>query len=84
MGFQHRLQRYAPSGTRRIHATVIQLLEIALGSESSDMLAVMDRMRRKRNRATYDMAGTIGSTEAREAISVSEKFVELVHELVNR
>jgi hypothetical protein len=47
------------------HATLIRFLEIALGSASDDMLAVMDRMRRKRNRATYDMVGTIGVDEAR-------------------
>ena len=59
------------------HATVIRFLEIAIGPDSHDMLAVMDRMRRKRNRATYDMAGTIGAAEAREAITTAEEFVAL-------
>jgi uncharacterized protein (UPF0332 family) len=41
------------------HATVIRFLEIALGSKYQDVLSLLDRMRRKRNRATYDLAGTI-------------------------
>lgn len=33
------------------HATVVQFLETGLGEECGTILAVMDRMRRKRNRA---------------------------------
>jgi uncharacterized protein (UPF0332 family) len=65
------------------HATVIRFLEIALGPDFSEMLAVMDRMWRKRNRATYDMAGTIDADEAREAITTSEEFVALASRFVN-
>lgn len=50
------------------HATVVQFLGIALGREYEDALAVMDRMHRKRNRATYDTVWTI-STEKLERLS---------------
>ncbi len=63
------------------HATVVRFLELNLGPEQQDMLAVMDRMRRKRNRATYDKAGTISSKEAREAVSTAREFVA---EIVSR
>jgi uncharacterized protein (UPF0332 family) len=64
------------------HATVVQFLEIALGREYEDALAVMDRMRRKRNRSTYDTVGTISDREAREAVSIAEEFVEKVASLL--
>jgi len=35
----------------------------------------MDRMRRKRNRATYDSVGTISQEEAREAVDIAHDFV---------
>lgn len=64
------------------HATVVQFLEIALGREYEDALAVMDRMRRKRNRATYDTVGTLSDREAREAVSIAEEFVDKVVSLL--
>jgi uncharacterized protein (UPF0332 family) len=57
------------------HATVVRFLEIGLGPDFQDALALLDRMRRKRNRATYDTVGTVSHKEAVEAISVAEEFV---------
>lgn len=57
------------------HATVVRFLEVALGAEFEDPLALLDRMRRKRNRATYDSVGTISRNEAGEAIGAAEEFV---------
>ena len=64
------------------HATVVRFLELALGAEHGDMLAVMDRMRRKRNRATYDSVGTISRKEVREALAAAREFVAGVVEHV--
>ena len=64
------------------HVTVIQFLRTGLGSEYSEHLAVMDRMRRNRNRATYDETGTISVKEAETAISTAEEFVGLISELL--
>jgi uncharacterized protein (UPF0332 family) len=66
------------------HATVVRFLEISLESEYEEMLALMDRMRRKRNRATYDMVGTISSEEAEDAISTAREFVARMERLVGR
>ncbi len=57
------------------HGTVVRFLEIGLGAEYEETLMVMDRMRRKRNRATYDRVGTISRTETDEAISTARAFV---------
>lgn len=60
------------------HATVIQCIKIDLGSEYSELLAIMDRMRRNRNRATYDETGTISARESETAVSIAEEFVEKI------
>jgi len=57
------------------HATVVRFLEIALGPRHEDTVALIDRMRRKRNRATYDTVGTISRKEAEEAIVAARQFV---------
>ena len=58
------------------HATVVRFLQISLGSKYEEMLDLMDRMRRKRNRATYIMVGAISRREAEEAISTAKEFVQ--------
>jgi len=65
------------------HATVVRFLEIALGTDFEESLALLDRMRRKRNQATYDMVGTISRREADEAISVAEEFVAEIAQRVS-
>ena len=67
-------QGYRAVGTGH-HATVIRFLEAALGPEFKDLLLLMDRMRRKRNRATYDSVGTVSVKEAQEAITTARRFV---------
>jgi len=57
------------------HATVVRFLETGLGEQCGNILAVMDRMRRKRNRATYDKVGTISKKEANEAISSADELM---------
>ena len=65
---------YRAAGEGR-HATLVRFLEIALGGELEAMLSLLDRMRRKRNRATYEIVGTISRKEAEEATQVAEEFV---------
>lgn len=65
---------YRPTGEGQ-HATTIQFARIVLGNEFTSTLEYMDRIRRKRNRAVYDMAGLVSSKEASEAIETAESFV---------
>ncbi|MFC1595489.1 HEPN domain-containing protein [Gemmatimonadota bacterium] len=64
------------------HATVVQFIKVDLGSEYSELLDVMDRMRRNRNRATYDETGTISASEAATAVSTAEEFVGKISKLL--
>jgi len=57
------------------HATVVFFLRLGLPPELQEHVAIQDRMRRKRNRATYDRIGTISGEEAAEALTVAEEFV---------
>jgi uncharacterized protein (UPF0332 family) len=57
------------------HATVILFLGTALGSDFRDTLMLMERMRRQRNRATYDVTGTILPRHAEEAIDTASILV---------
>ncbi len=66
------------------HVTVVRFLELSLGLEHQETLAVMDRMRRKRNRATYDIAGTISQKEVQEAIGAAREFVAEIAKQLDR
>jgi len=66
---------YRTSGEAH-HATVVEFLREGLGQGHATTLDLMDRMRRKRNRATYDAVGTISTKEAQEALVASAEFVE--------
>ena len=63
------------------HATVVRFLEIGLGREYEEILMVVDRMRRKRNRATYDVVETISRKEADEAIATAREFLTTIARL---
>ena len=58
------------------HKTAIQFAEITLGKEFSLILDFLDRMRRRRNKTIYDVAGLISKKEARESIKLAEIFVK--------
>ncbi len=66
------------------HATVVRFLEMSLGAEHQDVLAVMDRMRRKRNRATYDSVGIISRKEVQEAAATAREFVAEIVKRIGR
>lgn len=67
---------YRPS-SRNSHIAVVKFTEILLGKEYSICL---DRMRRKRHRAVYDMAGTISETEAHNVVEKALKLINKVQE----
>lgn len=64
------------------HVTVVRFLELGLDPQYEDTLELIDRMRRKRNRATYDSVGTISRQEAKEAISSAHEFVAEISRLL--
>ncbi len=61
---------FRPSGVGH-HATIIEFARILLNDKYSEIIDIMDIMRRKRNIAVYDQAGIISCKEAVEAIRVA-------------
>lgn len=59
------------------HKTVVSFCDFALGKEFLEIVRHFDRMRKKRNRFTYDEAGLLVSeTETKKAFESAKKFVE--------
>ena len=72
---------YRPIGERQ-HAAVIEFVEIALDKKFAPFIEFMDRMRRKRHRAVYDIGGLISTKEALEAIENATWFVQNVVDIL--
>jgi uncharacterized protein (UPF0332 family) len=57
------------------HATTIEFAKLTLDVQFQPTIDLIDRMRRKRNRAVYDVAGVISKKEAKHAIRTAVSFV---------
>lgn len=67
------------------HKTIVSFCEYILGTELSTVVKHFDRMRKKRNRFTYDEPGLLVSeTETEEALKNAKEFVEKVTEIIQK
>lgn len=62
------------------HKNVFAFMHEALGGEYDDVVAYFDRMRVKRNRAIYDVAGLITAKEAEGLFARACDFVALIRD----
>lgn len=65
---------YRPKGEAK-HKAAIDFCRIALGDKYRADLEVIDRMRKKRNRAVYQHIKTVSELEAKEGIRFAKEFV---------
>jgi len=72
---------FRPSGIGQ-HATIIEFAGIVLDNKYSEIIEVLDTMRRKRNTATYDTAGLISLKEATEAIKNAKYLVKEIMQIL--
>jgi len=70
-------QGFRPA-SREGHRNTFAFMCEALGREQEDLILYFDRMRAKRNRAIYDVAGIITATEARHLLSRATDFVRQI------
>ena len=56
------------------HTVVIQFLSAVFGEEYSEMIALFDRMRRQRNKVTYEMTNIITKYQAEYALGKAKEF----------
>jgi uncharacterized protein (UPF0332 family) len=76
---------FRPRSVPGHHIAIIEFAEKQLGAASHRLLALFDRMRRKRNQALYDAAGLISRTEAEQALDTAAKYlVEVEQHISNR
>lgn len=60
------------------HAKTLECAQIAIGPAVSTIITYFDAVRRKRNRLSYDVAGTVSDTEAEEALKHARGFQSTV------
>ncbi len=75
---------YRTAGGEGQHRTVVQFAELALGRTFEEEVRFFEKMRVKRNRAVYDIAGIISETEARQAVEFAEKFISIVEDALKK
>jgi uncharacterized protein (UPF0332 family) len=68
---------YRPD-TQNAHKNVFAFMQDALGDEYRDLVTYFDRMRVRRNRALYDVAGMISETEAKNLFQNAREYVGFI------
>jgi hypothetical protein len=60
------------------HIATIEFVEQRLPRKHAPLLAVFDRLRRKRNAVLYDDEGFVSHQEAEEALRAAHEFIEVL------
>jgi len=68
---------YRPASAES-HKNTFAFMRVAMGKKYETLIRYFDRMRVKRHRAIYDVAGLITETEAKSLFAKAGEFVRLV------
>jgi len=60
------------------HIAIIEFVRGRIDAKHAGLLAVFDRLRRKRNVALYDDSGFVSRHEAKEALETAQTFIEVI------
>jgi hypothetical protein len=66
------------SGIPRTHAITLECAELAIGGNVSTAIAHFEGVRRRRNTLSYDVAGRVSESEAKDALKHAGAFQETV------
>jgi len=69
---------YRPTRGEGQHLAAVRFAEIALGEQLGGEVYIFDKMRSKRHRVIYDVAGLISEQEAKQAFKFAQKFVKII------
>ncbi|HOF44645.1 MAG TPA: HEPN domain-containing protein [Candidatus Pacearchaeota archaeon] len=73
---------YRPFGTNQ-HKTVVSFAEIILGKDSTNLIFKFDKMRKFRNKFTYEEPGIlISENDLKSSIDSAEKFIEKINSFI--
>ncbi len=71
---------YRPSGGEGQYITAVRFAEIALGEQFGKDVYIFDKMRSKRHRLIYDVAGLVSEQEAKQIFNFAQKFVKIIND----
>jgi uncharacterized protein (UPF0332 family) len=66
------------------HKTVVEFISCYLGNDFKTIVTYFDRMRRKRNKFTYEVDTAISKTEAQNALHIATEFVDLLEKRIKK
>ena len=69
---------YRPSEGEGQHIAAVRFAEIVLGEQFGKDMYIFDKMRSKRHRIVYDVAGLVSEQEAKQAFDFAQKFVKII------
>ena len=72
-------QGYRPASAQG-HKNTFIFMALAMGKDYENLITYFDRMRNKRNRVIYDVAGLITETEARNLFKRASEFIALIRD----
>lgn len=72
---------YRPTAREGHHVATVRFAEAVLGKELED-IAIFDKMRQKRHRIIYDVAGAVSLQEAKAAFQFAVSFVERITKIL--
>ena len=75
---------YRPTSGKGAHMAVVQFAEITFGETFENEISLFDKMRQKRHKVIYDVAGTISRHEAKQAFEFAKKFIRIVEEYIEK
>jgi uncharacterized protein (UPF0332 family) len=75
---------YRPTSGEGAHLAVVQFAEVTFGETFENEISLFDKMRRKRHKVIYDVAGIISQHEARQAFKFAKKFVRIIKEYIEK
>ncbi|MFA6047368.1 MAG: HEPN domain-containing protein [Parcubacteria group bacterium] len=66
------------------HKTTVEVSGMILGDKFNSLIKIFDKMRKKRNKFTYDPMTPVSKEEARSALVTSEEFLSKVRKHLER
>jgi len=60
------------------HIAIIEFVRSRIGKKYSGLLAMFDRLRRKRNLALYDDTGFVSHHDAEEALKAAANYLDVI------
>jgi len=66
------------------HVAIIEFVGARLSKELKGLMAMFNRMRRKRHAAIYDVTGLISKQEAEQALATAAKYLEIIRNEIQK